>query len=347
MRTTILLSTSLLAFTSYAHPLLGLNLDTNSLLGSLGVASPDDPRFHTWSPAGPGDGMFILSSICSSSSSSSKKKKKKTSQFPRLYPSMSTELTNPLQKQSAPPVPALNALANHGFLPHDGKNLDLPTILSGLSAGLNIGPDVSLLLGGVSLVLSRPFQRSFSLADISSHNYPIEHDASISRQDNYFGSAVPLHAPTWSSYLAFFDGQDTMDIPTVTKARYARFNDSLTRDPKLVFGAYQEILSYGEQALYLQAMGQAGQGSAQKAFVRCLFEQEKLPVELGWAPSASPITMPSTTVVMTQLQALSPGPGVEGARISQDTYKDVLIIAVGGLSKLAELTGGLSSLLGF
>ncbi len=108
---------------------------------------------------------------------------------------------------------------------------------------------------------------------------------------------------------------DTMDIPTVSKARYSRFNNSLTNDPQFVFGAYQEVLSYGEQALFLQAMGQAGQGSARKDFVRCLFEEERLPVDLGWVPSGAPVTMASTTVVMTQLQAASPGPGVEGAVI--------------------------------
>ncbi len=58
MRASTLFVPAMLAFTSYAHPLLGL--DIGGLLGSLGPASPDDSRFHTWSPPGAGDGTFAI-----------------------------------------------------------------------------------------------------------------------------------------------------------------------------------------------------------------------------------------------------------------------------------------------
>lgn len=32
----------------------------------------------------------------------------------------------------------LNTLANHGYLPHDGKNIDVATLVAGLDAALNL-----------------------------------------------------------------------------------------------------------------------------------------------------------------------------------------------------------------
>lgn len=34
----------------------------------------------------------------------------------------------------------MNTLANHGFLPRDGRNLTKPTVVEGLNAGLNFDP---------------------------------------------------------------------------------------------------------------------------------------------------------------------------------------------------------------
>lgn len=73
------------------------------------------------------------------------------------------------------PCPGLNSLANHGFIPHDGKNMTLDKIISGLAAGMNIDlPFASFLFAGGSLAAPDNKQlQSFDLNDLDQHNFPI------------------------------------------------------------------------------------------------------------------------------------------------------------------------------
>src|SRR4051794_35940400 len=81
------------------------------------------------------------------------------------------------------PCPGLNSLANHGFLPHNGKGLTIPILIDGLKRGLNVGADFSTVIGGAGLmsVPGNPLATSFDLNNLDEHNFPIEHDASLSR----------------------------------------------------------------------------------------------------------------------------------------------------------------------
>jgi hypothetical protein len=74
----------------------------------------------------------------------------------------------------------LNALANHGFLPHDGKNIDLNTTIDALGTALNGDADISTYLfkGAVKSNIATPNATSFSLNDLGNHNI-VEHDASM------------------------------------------------------------------------------------------------------------------------------------------------------------------------
>lgn len=87
-------------------------------------------------------------------------------------------------------------------------------------------------------------------------------------------------------------------------------------------------------------------GVANLSYVNSLFEQEKLPYELGWRPRAEPITLPSLGEMVFDLFNISPQKVPEGQKIFQDSYKDVFEELVGGSEILANLTGGLSTLVG-
>lgn len=87
------------------------------------------------------------------------------------------------------PCPALNTLANHGFLPHSGKGISLPQLITALNDGMNVGADFAVAAGALSLfaVQDDPLALSFNLDDLNEHNFPVEHDASLSRADYYEG----------------------------------------------------------------------------------------------------------------------------------------------------------------
>ncbi|TKA81678.1 hypothetical protein B0A55_01340 [Friedmanniomyces simplex] len=246
------------------------------------------------------------------------------------------------------PCPGLNTLANHGFIHHDGKNMTIPHLITGLAAGLNMGADFTIAIGGAGLLSSpNPLGGAFDLNDLDMHNFPIEHDASLSRQDAYFGDDYDFYSPNWNQVLAFYKGKTQTDISTASHAKYARVNDSMARNPTFTYGLREFVLSYGETALYLQTMGSpSANGVANVNYVRSLFEEERLPYDLGWRPSAEPITLLSLGQQVLQLYTAGPEPVPEAQTVTADSYKDVFEAIVGGSEILANLTGGLSTAVG-
>jgi hypothetical protein len=194
--------------------------------------------------------------------------------------------------------------------------MTIPHLIEGLAAGLNMGADFTVAIGGAGLLSSpNPLGGSFDLSDLDQHNFPIEHDASMSRLDAFFGSDSAFNARNWNQYISYFASKSTTDIPTASKAKFARYNDSLTRNPEFEYGLREAVFSYGENAIYLQAMSDPVSGKAKIEYVKSLFEKEKLPVELGWRPSPAPITLASLGVMVTELYAVSPEPLPEGTKI--------------------------------
>ncbi|EJF59901.1 Cloroperoxidase [Dichomitus squalens LYAD-421 SS1] len=96
---------------------------------------------------------------------------------------------------SRSPCPALNALANHGYLPHDGCNLTASQLVSVLRAKYKISWILAALLsyGGVALCGHRDgWSWKLDLHELAKHDV-IEHNGSLVHDD-----AAPGHpfAPT-------------------------------------------------------------------------------------------------------------------------------------------------------
>lgn len=225
--------------------------------------------------------------------------------------------------------------------------MTIPHLVEGLKAGLNMGADFTVAIGGTGLLSSDdPETGAFDLSDLAQHNFPIEHDASLSRQDAYFGNPNPFYQPSWDMILQAYNGKTVTDIETAAKAKYSRVQNSEATNPEFTYGPREFVLSYGETALYLQTMSDPFSGNAQLDYVRSLFEEEKLPYDLGWRPSTLPITLTTLGGMVLDLYTSSPEPLPEGATVVADSYKNVFEVIVGGSEVLANLTEGLSSALG-
>lgn len=212
----------------------------------------------------------------------------------------------------------LNTLANHGFIHHDGRNMTLPHLLEGLAAGMNMGADFTILIGGAGLLSSpHPLGGAFDLNDLDQHNFPIEHDASLSRQDAYFGNDYSFYNPNWQDVLSFYNGYGgkTALLPAAESIAN-RTEDSEAINPTFTYGFREFIFRYGETAIYLQAMGGSdADGVTRVDWVRSLFEQEKLPYSLGWRPRAEPVSIPSLGQMVLELFNVSPQKVPEGEKI--------------------------------
>lgn len=179
-----------------------------------------------------------------------------------------------------------------------------------------MGPDFTVLIGGLGLLSSPyPLLGSFDLNDLDQHNFPIEHDASLSRQDAYFGDDHTFYDPYWQDVLSFFSGGKTALLPA-SKAIANRTADSQAINPTFTYGFREFVQRYGEVSIFLQTMGSDDiSGVTRLDWVKALFEEERLPYDLGWRPRKEPITVGSLGLMVFNLFNVSPQKVPEGKKI--------------------------------
>ncbi|THU87946.1 Cloroperoxidase, partial [Dendrothele bispora CBS 962.96] len=184
------------------------------------------------------------------------------------------------------PCPGLNTLANHEFLPRDGRGLNVSVILD---ASLS---DTNTVNRGIQYTTRSPYSSglltshdpsTFTLNDIKLYILnTIEHDASLSREDLALGDNVHFNETTFSTLANSnleFDFYDTTSAGQVMQIRLA---DSVARNPNITHTQKEFFLRSGESGLYLSVMGDPLTGKAPKEFVQIFFREERLPITEGW-----------------------------------------------------------------
>ena len=92
----------------------------------------------------------------------------------------------PKDGDSRSACPMLNAMANHGILPHDGKNITFKELNQTVRETFNFAPSFCFFVPNFSArFLNKSYSRDrFDLKDLSLHaDNAIEHDASLTRRD--------------------------------------------------------------------------------------------------------------------------------------------------------------------
>ncbi|PYH87754.1 peroxidase [Aspergillus ellipticus CBS 707.79] len=211
------------------------------------------------------------------------------------------------------PCPMLNTLANHGFLPHDGKNITEQQTISALGHALNIDAALAkaLHIGGVT-TNPAPNATTFSLDDLSRHGI-IEHDASLSRQDTYFGDNHDFNQTIFDQTRSYWP-HALIDVTDAATARQARANNSLATNPAYSLTGSSLQLSYGESAWYLIIIGNKSAGIANRTLVEYLFENERLPLELGWTRPQQNVTLDDLSSMLERIANVTGGTSRELAK---------------------------------
>jgi len=222
------------------------------------------------------------------------------------------------------PCPGLNALANHNILPHSGKGITVPMLISAFKSGLNVGSDVSVSLGTAAIALVAPaHSTSFDLDQLNKHNV-IEHDASLSRSDYNVSPDHDNHdfnQTIFDQVLRVYEGMTETSIEVAAKAKIARLKFEMGEDSQIFYGPEQYTLSYGESALYLSTMGDPITGVGCFKFVKVLFEEERLPYNEGWRPTADETTLASLGAISTKLIAASGEPVPLGVNVTTSLFQ--------------------------
>lgn len=232
------------------------------------------------------------------------------------------------------PCPMLNTLANHGYLPRNGLNIDMPTLKQAFTDGVNLAPDATEFAGKKALVAGDGTR--FNLDQLKKHHI-LEHDGSLSRQDIALGNNLVLDQTIWSKTLQDFPN-DQISLTDSARARKNRHAAAKAANKDYDLPLEEQMFTFIESALYQSVFGKGTDGGARKDWVRTLFgefffsllsvaawqkcdfdetcltnignycdstEQERLPFEQGWSRATSAISTPTVLILTTKIAALT------------------------------------------
>ncbi|GAB1313749.1 hypothetical protein MFIFM68171_03959 [Madurella fahalii] len=188
------------------------------------------------------------------------------------------------------PCPFLNAFANHGFLPRSGKYITHQDLIDGLAAATNFDEGLSNLLFDFAVGTNpEPNATWFSLDHLTRHNV-LEHDASLSRLDNYFGHADVFNRRVFDETRSHWGRRDIINAVNGAAAIAGRMSTSRRTNPEFAMSELGLAFTIGETAAYISILGDKTSLTVDRRLVEYLFRNERLPTELGWTRPETPFT---------------------------------------------------------
>ncbi|KAI5919028.1 Chloroperoxidase [Camillea tinctor] len=188
------------------------------------------------------------------------------------------------------PCPMMNTLANHGFLPHDGKGLTKEVVVKGLKDGLNFNETLGGIMFDQAIIANpEPNATFFTLDNLNRHNV-LEHDASMSRSDAFFGNNHIFNQTIFDTTKVYWT-DETLSAEMLANGKLFRQIESRSTNPEYTFTATTEAFSLGEVAAPIIVFGEIEGGTVNRSFVEYFFQNERLPAELGWVKKSSPVTI--------------------------------------------------------
>lgn len=183
----------------------------------------------------------------------------------------------PRSTDSRSPCPALNALANHGYLPRDGRNIT-PELLQ----------RVCQQKMGLSWIATKTIIRQayktvgrdglLSLSDLAYHAPDsIEHDGSFSRLDAALSNnqQAKFNQERFNKFLSFSKDGQYLTTDDVAAARLYFKAESLRTNPQCIWNKNIDKAMWTEAAILLHILGKNGRISIEDA--KLFFEQETFP----------------------------------------------------------------------
>ncbi|KAJ7104585.1 Peroxidase, family 2-domain-containing protein [Mycena crocata] len=201
------------------------------------------------------------------------------------------------------PCPALNALANHGYLPRNGKNVTIRGVLQASYDVYNIDPAVLIGVAKLGLLTSAE-PDSFTLDDIKLHG-TIEFDASLSRADFAIGDNSRFNETIFTTLANSNPGVEYYNVTSAGQVQFERLAESERTNPNITNTDKEIGFRSFTSALYLAVFGNVTTGIAPKNFVQIWFREDRLPFAEGWERPACTLDGASVTALTGAVQAAS------------------------------------------
>ncbi|KAL0567763.1 hypothetical protein V5O48_014232 [Marasmius crinis-equi] len=205
----------------------------------------------------------------------------------------------PSASDSRSPCPWINALANHGYISRNGRNITIGAMLDAVEDGFGLSRDVIAIFAKQSIGCSKQYD-SFDLGDTSLHGC-IEHDASVSRADQALGDNTRFNETVYNTLASKNPGKDFYDISVAAQVMQERLNHSIAFNKELVNGEKEFGHRSAEAALYLMVMGDPESAVAPKKYVDVIFREDRMPWAEGWRKSSKLIQPAAVQAVVPKI----------------------------------------------
>ncbi|KAK3703260.1 hypothetical protein LTR37_014600 [Vermiconidia calcicola] len=129
----------------------------------------------------------------------------------------------------------------------------------------------------------------FDLDHLNRHNI-LEHDASLSRSDAYFGNNHLFNQTIFDESRKYWTGP-VIDSAMLGNSKIARQLQSKSTNPTYTCTDAVEHFSLGEILAPVIALGDIESATVQKNLVEYFFESERLPTHLGWSKRSEPVML--------------------------------------------------------
>ncbi|KAF4230022.1 hypothetical protein CNMCM8980_006001 [Aspergillus fumigatiaffinis] len=215
---------------------------------------------------------------------------------------------------SRSPCPVLNALANHGLIARDGRNITADQLKDALKH-IGVGIDVRLALVKAAYAvhddtshrgLRDPGQVNNSgiavlNLDQTGRTHAVEHDVSLSREDRALGDCMNPH-PGLIEGLLGYPQKDSFSLSHLGGLRKKRLQEQKAKNKDLNFSYRTHIVACAEAAILQGVFGEGIFYGLPVKYAKAVFQEERLPYNEGWKPRWTPLMIPE--MIMLTLAVL-------------------------------------------
>lgn len=169
----------------------------------------------------------------------------------------------------------MNTLANHGFLPRDGRNITRENAVAALVNGLNFDSELANIMWEQAIIANpEPNATYFTLDNLNRHNV-LEHDASLSRSDAYFGDNHVFNQSIFDASKEYWTAE-ILEAEHLANSKIFRQVESRSTNPNYTFTATTESFSLGEVAAPFIAFGDLVNALVNRTFVEYFFGESNI-----------------------------------------------------------------------
>ena len=177
----------------------------------------------------------------------------------------------PFTKKTGTPCPIINVLMNMGLL-DSKKEWSTQNVQDALKK-IKMSNFVAYLLANGTNRSLEMNNLPFTAKSLQKHNV-LEHDSSISREDDYLGDSIHFNKKRFKLLYKYFSNQKDITLKEFTEYRYYLYRKSLKENANVNFGVNQYYIIGAETCAIFLLLSENDKLNLKK--LRQVFEKETL-----------------------------------------------------------------------